>query len=84
MGEEEEEGWDDAPSSTVASCPLSLPPVSTQCPPPLIPTRHPSPCFAVTIVVQLLDHGARSFCELLADVDNFDVNKLAVSPGASA
>jgi creatinine amidohydrolase len=33
---------------------------------------------------QLLDHGARAFCELLADVDNFDVNKLAVSPGASA
>jgi creatinine amidohydrolase len=33
---------------------------------------------------RLLDHGARAFCELLADVDNFDVNKLAVSPGASA
>jgi creatinine amidohydrolase len=25
----------------------------------------------------LLDHGARAFCELLADVDNFDVMKLA-------
>lgn len=24
----------------------------------------------------LLDHGARAFCELLADVDNFDVNTL--------
>jgi creatinine amidohydrolase len=33
---------------------------------------------------RLLDHGARAFCELLEDVDNFDVNKLAVSPGASA
>jgi creatinine amidohydrolase len=33
---------------------------------------------------RLLDHGARAFCELLADVDNFDVNRLAVSPGASA
>jgi len=28
----------------------------------------------------LLDHGARAFCELLADVDNFDVMKLAKSP----
>ena len=26
---------------------------------------------------QLLDHGARAFCELLADVDNFDVKRLA-------
>jgi creatinine amidohydrolase len=26
---------------------------------------------------RLLDHGARAFCELLADVDNFDVMKLA-------
>jgi creatinine amidohydrolase len=25
---------------------------------------------------RLLDHGARAFCELLADVDNFDVNTL--------
>jgi creatinine amidohydrolase len=25
---------------------------------------------------RLLDHGARAFCELLADVDNFDVNSL--------
>jgi creatinine amidohydrolase len=31
----------------------------------------------------LLDHGARAFCELLADVDNFDVNRLAKGPGAS-
>ena len=26
---------------------------------------------------KLLDHGARAFCELLADVDNFDVMRLA-------
>jgi creatinine amidohydrolase len=32
----------------------------------------------------LIDHGARAFCELLADVDNFDVNRLAIGPGASA
>ncbi len=30
---------------------------------------------------KLLDHGARAFCELLADVDNFDVNRLAAGPG---
>ncbi len=29
----------------------------------------------------LLDHGARAFCELLADVDNFDVMTLAEGPG---
>jgi creatinine amidohydrolase len=29
---------------------------------------------------RLLDHGARAFCELLADVDNFDVMKLAKVP----
>ena len=29
---------------------------------------------------QLLDHGARAFCELLADVDNFDVMKLSDDP----
>lgn len=29
---------------------------------------------------QLLDHGARAFCELLAEVDNFDVNRLAAGP----
>jgi creatinine amidohydrolase len=28
----------------------------------------------------LLDHGARAFCELLAEVDNFDVMKLAKTP----
>jgi creatinine amidohydrolase len=28
----------------------------------------------------LLDHGARAFCELLADVDKFDVNRLAKAP----
>jgi creatinine amidohydrolase len=28
----------------------------------------------------LLDYGARAFCELLADVDNFDVMKLAKGP----
>jgi creatinine amidohydrolase len=32
----------------------------------------------------LLDHGARAFCELLADVDNFDVMKLADGPAKSA
>ena len=32
----------------------------------------------------LLDHGARAFCELLADVDNFDVMKLANGPARSA
>jgi creatinine amidohydrolase len=32
----------------------------------------------------LLDHGARAFCELLAEVDNFDVTKLANSPAKSA
>jgi creatinine amidohydrolase len=31
---------------------------------------------------RLLDHGARAFCELLADVDNFDVMKLAKGPGS--
>jgi creatinine amidohydrolase len=31
----------------------------------------------------LLDHGARAFCELLADVDNFDVNRLARGPAGS-
>jgi creatinine amidohydrolase len=29
---------------------------------------------------RLLDHGARAFCELLADVDNFDVMRLANGP----
>ena len=29
---------------------------------------------------KLLDHGVRAFCELLADVDNFDVNRLAAGP----
>jgi creatinine amidohydrolase len=29
---------------------------------------------------RMLDHSARAFCELLADVDNFDVNKLAGGP----
>jgi creatinine amidohydrolase len=29
---------------------------------------------------RLLDHGARAFCELLADVDNFDVKRLAAGP----
>jgi len=29
---------------------------------------------------QLLDQGARAFCELLAEVDNFDVNRLARGP----
>ena len=30
---------------------------------------------------QLLDHGARAFCELLHDVDKFDVSRLAAGPG---
>jgi len=30
---------------------------------------------------RLIDHGARAFCELLADVDNFDVMRLAKGPG---
>jgi creatinine amidohydrolase len=30
---------------------------------------------------QLLEHGARAFCELLEDVDNFDVKRLAGKPG---
>ena len=29
----------------------------------------------------LLAHGARAFCELLDDVDNFDVKRLAARPG---
>jgi creatinine amidohydrolase len=33
---------------------------------------------------QLLDHGARAFCELLADVDNFDVMKLSDGPNGPA
>lgn len=32
----------------------------------------------------LIEHGARAFCELLADVDNFDVNRLAAGPGISS
>ena len=30
---------------------------------------------------QLIEHGARAFCELLADVDNFDVKQLSGRPG---
>jgi creatinine amidohydrolase len=33
---------------------------------------------------RLIDHGARAFCELLADVDNFDVKRLAIGPGKSS
>jgi creatinine amidohydrolase len=33
---------------------------------------------------RLLDHGARAFCELLGDVDNFDVRKLLSGPDFSA
>jgi creatinine amidohydrolase len=29
----------------------------------------------------LLDHGARAFCELLAEIDRFDVNNLSKGPG---
>jgi len=32
---------------------------------------------------RLLDSGARAFCELLADVDNFDVKRLAAGPNKS-
>jgi len=32
---------------------------------------------------RLLDHGARAFCELLAEVDNFDVKRLLGGPDAS-
>ena len=31
---------------------------------------------------RLLDHGARAFCELLAEVDNFDVKRLLDGPDA--
>ena len=31
---------------------------------------------------RLIDHGARAFCELLAEVDNFDVNRLASGPNS--
>jgi creatinine amidohydrolase len=31
---------------------------------------------------RLLEHGARGFCELLADVDNFDVKMLLPGPGS--
>jgi hypothetical protein len=30
----------------------------------------------------LLDHGAAAFCELLADVDKFDVNALSGPPNS--
>jgi creatinine amidohydrolase len=33
---------------------------------------------------QLLNHGARAFCELLEEVDDFDVNKLAGAPNSAA
>ena len=33
---------------------------------------------------KLIDHGARAFCELLAEIDNFDVKKLAIRPDQSA
>ncbi len=32
---------------------------------------------------QLLDHGARAFCELLSEVDKFDVKGLLDSSGPS-
>jgi creatinine amidohydrolase len=32
---------------------------------------------------RLLDHGARAFCELLAEVDNFDVKRLPGGPDVS-
>jgi creatinine amidohydrolase len=30
--------------------------------------------------LRLVDHGARAFCELLSEIDNFDVNRLASGP----
>ncbi len=33
---------------------------------------------------QLIDHGARAFCELLEEIDRFDVNTLAGSPDSAA
>ena len=30
---------------------------------------------------RLLERGARAFCELLAEVDDFDVNRLSAAPG---
>mgnify|MGYP000464567411 CR=1 FL=1 len=33
---------------------------------------------------RLLDNGARAFCELLGEIDNFDVKRLAAGPGKSA
>ena len=33
---------------------------------------------------RLLDHGARAFCELLAEIDKFDVKRLLASPGISS
>lgn len=32
---------------------------------------------------RLIDHGARAFCELLGEVDNFDVKRLAAGPKKS-
>ena len=32
---------------------------------------------------QLIEQGARAFCELLSEVDNFDVNRLASGPRSS-
>jgi len=29
---------------------------------------------------QLIEHGARAFCELLTEIDNFDVKQLAKGP----
>jgi creatinine amidohydrolase len=33
--------------------------------------------------LRLIDHGARAFCELLTEVDKFDVNRLASDPKGS-
>jgi creatinine amidohydrolase len=33
--------------------------------------------------LRLIDHGARAFCELLNEIDNFDVNRLASGPRKS-
>jgi creatinine amidohydrolase len=33
---------------------------------------------------KLLDQGARAFCELLAEIDNFDVKRLAGEPDLSS
>lgn len=63
--------------------------LSTQRPAPFAwQAQDLNPCGAVGDARQasaetgerLLDHGARAFCELLRDVDNFDVSRLSAGP----